>query len=172
MRRSWLHEEKNGGRKEEKGGNCITKGARGPSQLATNGCPPATAQAPFAIQVFQFFNFFNFGTFEEQPGILGEWVYNTSIFWSLPLHMEVLNLPFLMEIGDFTFFQILFFLNLEYTWTFISTVGIFVSWKIEITKNSSRIASVMDIFCTLLQCRVHLSMFHSSSTSNFWHKST
>jgi hypothetical protein len=32
-----------------------------------------------------------------------------------------------MEIGDFTFFQILFFLNLEYTWTFISTVGIFVS---------------------------------------------
>jgi hypothetical protein len=25
------------------------------------------------------------------------------------------------------FFQTLFFLNLEYTWTFISTVGIFVS---------------------------------------------
>jgi hypothetical protein len=39
----------------------------------------------------------------------------------------VLNLPFLMEIGDFIFFQILFFLNLEYTWTFISTVEIFVS---------------------------------------------
>jgi hypothetical protein len=27
----------------------------------------------------------------------------------------------------FYFFQIFFFLNLEYTWTFISTVGIFVS---------------------------------------------
>jgi hypothetical protein len=42
-------------------------------------------------------------------------VYNTPIFWSLPLHLEVLNVPFFMEIGDFTFFQILFFLNLEYT---------------------------------------------------------
>jgi hypothetical protein len=32
-----------------------------------------------------------------------------------------------MEHGDFNFFQILFLLNLEYTWTFISTVGILVS---------------------------------------------
>jgi hypothetical protein len=39
----------------------------------------------------------------------------------------VLNLPFLIEIGDFTFFQILCFLTLEYNWTFISTIGIFVS---------------------------------------------
>jgi hypothetical protein len=77
-----------------------------------------------------------------------------------------------MEIGDFTFFQILFFLNLQYTWTFISTVGIFVSRKIEITKISSRVASVKVIFCTLLQCRVHLSMFFSSSTSKIWHTST
>jgi hypothetical protein len=46
---------------------------------------------------------------------------------ALPLHLEVLNVPFLMEIGDFIVFQILFFLNLEYTWTFISIVGIFVS---------------------------------------------
>jgi hypothetical protein len=65
----------------------------------------------------------------------------------------------------FHFFLILFFLNLEYTWTFISIVGIFVSWKFEITKYSSRFASVMEIFCTPLQCMVHLSMFHSSSTS-------
>jgi hypothetical protein len=48
-------------------------------------------------------------------GFLGEWVYSTSIFWSMPLHLEVLNLLFVMEIEDFTFFQILFFLNLEYT---------------------------------------------------------
>jgi hypothetical protein len=34
--------------------------------------------------------------------------------------------PFPIEIGDFTFFQISFILNLEYTWTFISTFGIFV----------------------------------------------
>jgi hypothetical protein len=39
----------------------------------------------------------------------------------------VLNVPILMEIGDFTFFQSLFFLNLEYTWTFISTIGNFGS---------------------------------------------
>jgi hypothetical protein len=37
------------------------------------------------------------------------------------------NVPFIMEIGDFSFFQILIFLNLEYTLTFLSTVGIFVS---------------------------------------------
>jgi hypothetical protein len=91
---------------------------------------------------------------------------------ALPLHLEVLNLPFLMEIRDFIFFQILVFLNLEYMWTFTSTVGIFISWKIEITKNSSRIASVMEIFCTLLRCRVHLSMFHLSSTSKIWYTST
>jgi hypothetical protein len=29
-----------------------------------------------------------------------------------------------MELGDFIFFQILFFINLEYTWTFISIIGI------------------------------------------------
>jgi hypothetical protein len=72
----------------------------------------------------------------------------------------------------FYFFQILFLLNLEYTWTFISTIGILVSWKNESTKNSTRIASVMEIFCTPLQCRVDLSMFHSSSTSKIWHTST
>jgi hypothetical protein len=40
---------------------------------------------------------------------------SSPIFWSLPSHLEVLNLPFFMEFGDFTFFQILFLLNLEYT---------------------------------------------------------
>jgi hypothetical protein len=102
------------------------------------------------------------------PGLWGEWVHNTPIFSSFPLHLEVSNLPFHIEFGDFTFFGILFLLNLEYTWTFISTVWIFVSWKIEITKNSTSFASVMEIFCTPLQCRVHLSMFHSSSTSKIW----
>jgi hypothetical protein len=36
-------------------------------------------------------------------------------FLKVPLHLEVLNFPFLMEIGDFKFFQILFLLNLEHT---------------------------------------------------------
>jgi hypothetical protein len=50
------------------------------------------------------------------------------LFEALPLHsLEVLNLPFLMELGDFNFFQFFFFLKLKDTWTFISTVGILVS---------------------------------------------
>jgi hypothetical protein len=39
-------------------------------------------------------------------------------------------------------------------------------------KNSTRFASIIEIFCTLPQCRVHLSIFHSSSTSKIWHTST
>jgi hypothetical protein len=64
---------------------------------------------------------------------------SSPIFWSLPLCLEVLNLPFLIEFGDFTFFQILFLQNLEYTWAIISTIGIFVLWKIEITKISQEL---------------------------------
>jgi hypothetical protein len=71
----------------------------------------------------------------------------------------------------FHFFPI-FFLKLEDTLTFISIVGILVSWKSEITKNSTRIACVMEFLCTLLQCRVHLSMFHSSPTFNIWYTCT
>jgi hypothetical protein len=97
---------------------------------------------------------------------------SSPIFWTLPLHLGGWNLPSLMEHGDFNFFQILFLLNLDYTWTLISTAGILVSWKNEITKNSTRIASVMEFFCTLLQCKVDLSMFHLSSTSKIWHTST
>jgi hypothetical protein len=48
------------------------------------------------------------------------------IFWTLPLHLEGWNLPFLIELEDFIFFQILFLLNLEYIWAFISTVEVFV----------------------------------------------
>jgi hypothetical protein len=48
----------------------------------------------------------------------------------------------------------------------------FCFMKIEITKNSSRFASIMKKNCTLLQCMVHLSMFHSSSTCKIWHTST
>jgi hypothetical protein len=141
--------------------------------VSTYGRLPATGRhLDKACWNFFIFKFYFFGSLGYRPGLLGERVYSTPIFWSLPLHLEVLNVPFLMDIGDFTFFQILFFLNLDYTWTFISTVGIFVSWKIKITKNSSSFASVMEIFCTLLQYRVHLSMFHSWSTSKIWHTST
>jgi hypothetical protein len=56
----------------------------------------------------------------------GGCIYSTPIFELAPTLGSVES-QFLMEIGDFTFFQIIFFLNLEYTCTFISTVGIFVS---------------------------------------------
>jgi hypothetical protein len=126
---------------------------------------------PLFLLFFYFF-IIVFGSLGNGLGLLGEWVYNTPIFWSLPLHLEVLNVPFLMEIGDFTFFQILFFLNLEYTWTFISTIEIFVSKKRKITKKLTIFVSIMEKFCTLLQCKVHLSMYHSASTSKIWHTNT
>jgi hypothetical protein len=47
-------------------------------------------------------------------------------FEACPLHLELLQLPFLMELGDFIFFEIFFLLKLEYTWTFISIIGILV----------------------------------------------
>jgi hypothetical protein len=150
--KSWPHVQKVEGKRKN---NSKRMGLDQKVQVSTHGCPPAVGWHldlsgwPHFFESLNFFEFF-FGCLGNGPRFLGEWVYNTSIFWSLPLHLEVLNLPFLMEIGDFTIFQILFFLNLEYTWTFISTVGIFVSWRIEITKNSSRFASVMDFFCTLL----------------------
>jgi hypothetical protein len=118
-----------------------------------------------------FLNFF-FGSLGNGPGLLGEWVYNNPIFWSLPLHLEVLNIPILMEIGDFTFFQILFFLNLEYIWTFKSIIGIFISWKIEITKNSSRLASGMEILpffsagCIWVCCTHHLPLRFGTQVPN------
>jgi hypothetical protein len=70
------------------------------------------------------------------------------------------------------FFPQIFFLKLKNTWTFICIVGILVLWKSEFSKNSSRIASVMEMFCILLQCKVHLSMFHSSPTSKIWYTCT
>jgi hypothetical protein len=164
----WSFEKKFG-----QGGQASTRGRRATvgHWLAAGQCMAMSRSVPYFLKFFYFWNFL-FWKLGNGPGLLGEWMYITSIFWSLPLHLEVLNVPFLMEIGNFTFFQILFFLNLKYTWTFIPTVGIFVSWKIKITKNSSRFASVMEFFCIFLLCRVHLSMFHSSSTSKIWHTST
>jgi hypothetical protein len=69
-------------------------------------------------------------------------------FLKLALLLEVLILSKFMESGEFTFFQKKEILNLEHIWTFISTVGIFISSKSEFTKNPTRIASVMEIFCT------------------------
>jgi hypothetical protein len=64
------------------------------------------ARHPF-LAILEFFLPF-FRCYEDGLGILGEWVYNTPIFWSLPLHLGGWNLPFLMVLGDFIFFSIFF----------------------------------------------------------------
>jgi hypothetical protein len=64
-------------------------------------------------------------------------------FWTFPLHLGRWNLPFY-------FFPNYFLLKLEYTKTFISTIKIFIQWKNEFTKYSSRIDSIIEIFCTFL----------------------
>jgi hypothetical protein len=40
----------------------------------------------FSIFLVYFFSFLK--KFGDGPGILEEWVYNTLIFWTLPLHLE------------------------------------------------------------------------------------
>jgi hypothetical protein len=68
----------------------------------------------FFFYSFLFFDASSFiGSLGNGPGLLGKWVHSTTIFSSFPLHLEVSNLPFLIVFGDFTFFEILFFLNLE-----------------------------------------------------------
>jgi hypothetical protein len=109
---------KNGGDKKKKWGRKSNKMEPARGQRATAGRPPAMSLSHCRVTVFKFFGFFFFnfffgGSFEEIPDILGEWVYNTPIFSSFPLHLEVSNLPFLIKFGDFIFFEILFFLSLE-----------------------------------------------------------
>jgi hypothetical protein len=83
-------------------------GKGGGGQLDNKRGPHSDWWAPYVVMTSNFYKFF-FGTFVELLGILGEWMYSTPIFWSLPLHLEVLNLPFLMEIEGFNIFKILFF---------------------------------------------------------------
>jgi hypothetical protein len=117
---------------------------------------PAVTRSLWGSLLFlAFLTFFpiSFLCYEDGPRILGEYVYNNLIFWSLPLHLGGWILPFFMELGDFIFFQIYSLLKLEYTQTFIWTIGIFVLWKIEIIKNSSRITSVIEIFVPFFSAR-------------------
>jgi hypothetical protein len=72
-------------------------------------CTLTIYETPNFLLSFYFIFTFFFGSVENGLGLLGEWMYNTPIFWSLPLHLEVLNVPFFMEIGDFTFFKFYFF---------------------------------------------------------------
>jgi hypothetical protein len=66
---------------------------------------------PQLVRLYPFFwkkviyKFYFFGSWGNGPRLLGEWVYSTPIFWSLPLYLEVLILLEFIESGDFTFFQ-------------------------------------------------------------------
>jgi hypothetical protein len=64
---------------------------------------------------------------------------------------------------EISFKIIIHFEKLDYAITFIFTIRIFVLYRSKFTKKSSRIAYVMEIFYTLLQCKGHLIMFHPTS---------
>ena len=174
MRRSWLHGEKIGGRKKEKGKIAIKRKwdmCYGPQsdKLWTSSFSKFFGLKKIKIKLLCWMLWGSLGMglafwkngcttlpfFEACPYTWEGEIFHHS--WSLKISF---------------FFQILFFLYLEYTWTSISIIGIFFSWITEFTKNSSRIGSVMETFCILPQFRVHLSMFHSSSTSKIWHMNT
>jgi hypothetical protein len=115
---------------EKRGGSCAKKEGLCHGQWATNAHPLAVTCSQTDYRPPLFCNFLIFKNLFLEVWRLtwhfGDWVYSTPIFKNLPLYLEVFNLPFLMVLGDFIFFQI-FLLKLENTWTFISTVGIFVS---------------------------------------------
>jgi hypothetical protein len=98
----WPHVQKIKGRKKK-----IYK-RNGASQASTRGRQATAGRCLDLLGWFHFFEiflfYFIFGSVGNGPELLREWVYSAPIFWSLPLYLEVLNLPFLMEIGDFTFF--------------------------------------------------------------------
>jgi hypothetical protein len=125
---------------------CAKSGGQGEKKFKKNGYSPTgwgvnprsparpprvDASAYRAVPSFLKFFYLKkriFGSSGNGPVLLGEWVYSTPIFWRMPLHLEVLIRQKFMESGDLTFFQKTFLLNLVHTWTFLSTVGIFVSW--------------------------------------------
>jgi hypothetical protein len=138
-------------------------------EASTRGRPPAAGRRLSLSSCTQFFEkkiflilfFWKFGKWARAFGRMGV---QYPHFLKLALTLGSANSSKIHGKRRFHFFPKKIFLNLVYTWTFLTTVGIFVSWKVEFTKNPARFASVMEIFCTPLQCRVDLSMFHSSST--------
>jgi hypothetical protein len=94
---------KSGGRRKKRGGGKKNGGGM------KNKMGPAHGWRACPIVAYLFSNFlifFNFliWSYEVLLGIWGEWVHSTHIFSSFPLHLEVSNLPFLIEFGDFIFF--------------------------------------------------------------------
>jgi hypothetical protein len=113
--------KKEGGNKE-KMGTCVrqasnqwslarvsTAWAGGDQHLPNGRCPQSNIDyvwAPFPKKI-GFFLIFFLGSL-EMGLTFGRMVYKTPIFWTLPLHLEGWNLPFLIELGFFIFFEIFF----------------------------------------------------------------
>jgi hypothetical protein len=91
--------------------------ARGRQRLEITRQPRAAAYIDKARRFFlkffgtYFFYFFKALACCKGLGCFGGCIHSTPIFGSLSLHLEVLNLPSLMDFEDFIFFQILFLLN-------------------------------------------------------------
>jgi hypothetical protein len=85
---------KSGGRRKKKGGGRKNK-------MGLASYKPASS-------IFSNFLIF-FWNYEELPSISGVRICVQNLhFLKLASHLEVLNLPFLMELGDFIFFQYFF----------------------------------------------------------------
>ena len=128
--KSWPFAQKVEGKKKKKfkkTGNCPTSpGVDRWMRVDTCAC----VVVHFFLKFFYFKRKIIFGSLGDGPGLLGDRCTTPPYFQALPLHLEVLILQKFMESEDFIFFYNSFFLNLVHTWTFISTIGIFVSWKI------------------------------------------
>jgi hypothetical protein len=87
------------------------EGGCGPRQVATSGRPLTVGRrlcrqcAAFLIFFFLELIFFLLFKGYKGPGRFGGCVHSSPIFWSLPLHLEVLNLPSLMDFEDFILFS-------------------------------------------------------------------
>jgi hypothetical protein len=111
------------GTKQQELTTCAKSGGQHKKKIQKKrGRPTLSKHRPGLLFLLNFFKFLCFllyfgqffiGSLENGPGLLGEWVHSTPIFSSFSLHLEVSNLPFLIEFGDFIFFKVLFFLNLE-----------------------------------------------------------
>jgi hypothetical protein len=123
-------------------------------------CPPTVARSLFVhidCGIAEFFYFF-FLTMKEMG--LAFWEARSI---ALPLFESC---PCSWKNKVFLFFQ-----KLEYATTFISTILGFCLMQSQFTKIPQELLG-NGKFCTLLHCKVHLSMLHSSPTSKIWYTTT
>ena len=82
-------------------------------QATASRCPALALSDCGPLFYFLIFFWFFWESLRNGPCLLREWVYNTPIFLTLPLHLELWNLSFLMELEDFIFSKIRIYLDLH-----------------------------------------------------------